>query len=369
MLSQITLSYFGRETKRFEIPRLEVLFAEVVYRADQRLVPALGQEAYYQFYYLLGKYFAPKRILEIGTRFGYSLIALAKGSRCDYAKSIDLQSYQNPFGMPSQRVASENLKACCPWLRTEFLVGDSRGITLGAEEQFDLIHIDGAHSADGCRDDILQFWPQLAPNGVMLVDDLDQGSVRNGYAQAKKLIAATEAFFPTKHGCGMLWKKPESLTASRQNSRIKTQDSVHSGRKTAEPIPGMVLGCARKVFACPGTFFGCARMIAAYPGMIPACRGMNLGYARMILACARKFLACAKTFFARPGKFPRYAKKFFACAGKVPACPGSFPACYRKYFGRRVFTTTNQPERRLTTWQNAIICHPMTRRFYSSTTS
>jgi len=206
MISEITLSYFDRPTKKFDIPPLDSIFAELVYRADQRLVPALGQQAYYQFYYVLGKYFAPARILEIGSLFGYSLIALGKGSHCERVKSIDLQCYKNPFGIPSQQVAAENLKACCPWVRAEFIAGDSQKIKLAESETFDLIHVDGAHSTVGSREDIIKFWPHLAPNGIMLVDDLDQGSVRDGYTQAKSAIAATSAFFPTKHGLGMLWK-------------------------------------------------------------------------------------------------------------------------------------------------------------------
>jgi len=208
MTSQITLSYFNRPTKKFDIPSLDSIFKELVYKADQRTVPALGQQAYYQFYYLLGKYFSPARILEIGSLFGYSAIALAKGSCCGFFKSVDLQCYANPFGIPSQQVARENCCRSCPDARWEFMKGNSHTINLGTSEQFDLIHIDGDHSADGCRDDILKFWPHVAPDGVMLVDDLDQGSVRNGCAQAKEVIGATEAFFPTKHGLGMFWKKP-----------------------------------------------------------------------------------------------------------------------------------------------------------------
>jgi hypothetical protein len=156
------------------------------------------------------------------------------------------------------------------------------------------------------------------------------------------------------------------------------QQSAFSYQRTtaAAGLPGAVLAYTRMNFACPGIISGHARRVSVFRRMNFAYAGMILGYARMILACARKFLGCAKTFFARPGMFSGYAKKFFACAGKVPAyrwmnlaCPGSFPACYRKSFGRRVFTTTNQQERRLTTWQNAIICHPMMRRFCFSTIS
>ena len=186
MTSQITLSYFDRPTKKFDIPPLDSIFAELVYRADQRRDPALGQQAYYQFYYLRGKYFAAGRILGIG--------------------SVDLQCYKNPFGVPSQQVARDNFHRCCPGVRAEFVKGNSHAIAFPVSDLFDLIHIDGDHSANGCRDDIIKFWPHLAPDGVMLVDDLDQGSVRNGYAQATSAIAATSAFFPTKHGLGMLFK-------------------------------------------------------------------------------------------------------------------------------------------------------------------
>lgn len=206
MTSHLTLSYFNRPTRRFPIPTLDSIFANLAHRAEERFAPAMKQQTYYQLYFLLGKYFAPRRTLEIGTLFGYGGIALVKGANCLFFKSIDSQSYENPFGIPTQQVARENFAGCCPQTQTEFVIGNSHRIALRSEEIFDLIHVDGDHSTAGCRDDILKYWPHLVPDGVMLVDDICQGSVRQGYAEALARLGAPSAFFPTNHGCAMLWK-------------------------------------------------------------------------------------------------------------------------------------------------------------------
>jgi len=39
-----------------------------------------GMDDYYNYYYSYGRHFAAKNILEIGVRYGYSLISLVKGA-------------------------------------------------------------------------------------------------------------------------------------------------------------------------------------------------------------------------------------------------------------------------------------------------
>lgn len=48
------------------------------------------------------------------------------------------------------------------------------------EEQFDLIHIDGDHSAEGVYQDLILCHPLLKKGGIMWMDDIELGSVKEG---------------------------------------------------------------------------------------------------------------------------------------------------------------------------------------------
>jgi predicted O-methyltransferase YrrM len=207
--SQVALGYFGRELRVMDVPELSELFGNLVYRAPQDMVPALYQRRYYEDYFLLARYFSPGSILEIGTRFGYSLIAMCLGARAGRIVSIDMECYENRFDAPTQLIAQRNLAACigagAP--QVEFIVGDSHQVEI--IEGFDLIHVDGDHSEAGARDDILKFYMHLNPGGVMMIDDLDQPTVFAGCRAALaelQLPGDKIAYYPHKHGLAMLRK-------------------------------------------------------------------------------------------------------------------------------------------------------------------
>ncbi|MCG2710984.1 MAG: class I SAM-dependent methyltransferase [Candidatus Omnitrophica bacterium] len=140
----------------------------------------LGMDDYYNYYYSYGRYFSPKNILEIGVRYGYSLISLVKGaqeSKCfANAVGIDNQSYERG----SERVAYENIKSVTDEFK--LINADSQKITdlgkLVGDMRFDLIHVDGDHSYKGCLHDLNITKEILADNGVIIIDDIFLGSCR-----------------------------------------------------------------------------------------------------------------------------------------------------------------------------------------------
>jgi hypothetical protein len=209
--SEVTLWYFDGPCQLLPVPEHDEIFDGLVYRAPVEMVPALYQRRYYEDYFLLARYFGPRSILEIGTRFGYSLIAMCRGASPALQRvvSIDLESYENCFDQPTQAVARRNFDACVGPAEPsrQFIVGDSH--TVEVAETFDLIHVDGDHTEAGARDDIVKFFERLSPGGVMLVDDLDQPPVLNGFLAAVAalgLAGRQVAFYPHKHGIGMLQK-------------------------------------------------------------------------------------------------------------------------------------------------------------------
>lgn len=50
--------------------------------------------------------------------------------------------------------------------------GDSKEKVPEIKEKFDMILVDGDHSADGCTIDMVNAWRLLNPGGIMLVDDI-----------------------------------------------------------------------------------------------------------------------------------------------------------------------------------------------------
>ena len=48
---------------------------------------------YYEIYYAISKYYKPSSILEIGVRYGYSLISMILGSNVNYVEGWDIDLY------------------------------------------------------------------------------------------------------------------------------------------------------------------------------------------------------------------------------------------------------------------------------------
>lgn len=139
-----------------------------------------GVKDYYNYYYSYGRHFSAKNILEIGVRYGYSLISLVKGAQDSKsfigAIGIDNQSYESG----SESIAFGNIKSVTD--KFKLLNADSQAITdlktLVGDRRFDLIHVDGDHSYKGCLHDLTITKEILADNGVIVIDDIFLGSCR-----------------------------------------------------------------------------------------------------------------------------------------------------------------------------------------------
>lgn len=142
-----------------------------------------GKEAYTKFayYWAYANYFKPETILEIGVRHGYSLLSMALG-HSDHIPIFTTKEgetnhiYKTPYmlGIDSAKEATfENVQK---WESEYGLYGlhlyegDSKNITK-FEAAFELIHIDGDHTPEGCLNDLKLCWPALEKGGVLIVDD------------------------------------------------------------------------------------------------------------------------------------------------------------------------------------------------------
>ena len=209
---QVTLSLFDGRIVVAPYPPCSELFAGLAFAPDPGVVPASVEENYYQFYFSVGWALQPETYLEIGTRFGYSMIAVARGaSGLSRIVSCDLQSYDNPHGLPSQQIAEKNLRSAGYTRDATFLADDSRRLLSHiAGETFDLIHVDGDHSFDGACHDIRMCFDLLKPGGTMLIDDVDQPEVLAAVDRCVEDLGVAErdrGFVPTKHGLSMIRRR------------------------------------------------------------------------------------------------------------------------------------------------------------------
>lgn len=176
-------------------------------------IPALSELTFYQHYRLLGQQKKPKNILEIGSRYGYSLASLLKGAGCDNVDeivSIDLENYGNQFNKSSQEIAEANIKSVGYRGKSTFHKGNSANYKqfILPQQRFDLIHIDGDHSYAGAKRDMENAWDNLERGGTMAVDDMDNSSVYHAvedFTESKGIDHF--GFKGSKHGLALI-KKP-----------------------------------------------------------------------------------------------------------------------------------------------------------------
>ncbi len=202
---QATLYLFQECVAVANYPPCNEIFQGLPYPPSPEVVPAGFEENYYQYYFAIAEVLRPRTYLEIGTRFGYSTVAVSRGAKgLRRIVSCDLETYENPAGIPTQQVAEANLRASGYSHEAVFIADDSRRLMhYVSGETFDLILVDGDHSYEGCLADLTTCSALMAPGGVLMVDDIDQPpvfeAVRDWMRQAN-ISAGSQSFIPTKHG-------------------------------------------------------------------------------------------------------------------------------------------------------------------------
>lgn len=119
----------------------------------------------YEWYVAVGRYFKPVKILEIGVRYGYSLMALAIGANAKVLKGYDIEEYEPGSNARAVEAISQRLKGA----KVSIELCNSQELT-ELPEQFDLISIDGDHSYAGTLHDLEL---TLGKCKVAVIDDYD----------------------------------------------------------------------------------------------------------------------------------------------------------------------------------------------------
>lgn len=153
---------------KFEYWCENVLHPEDVHPWEFR-TPEFYEE--YRVKYAIAKLVKPKRILEIGVRFGYSarsfLFAAPKASYLGL--DIDEPSWGPYSGVP-RLWATERLRELYPYNSINtYKIDTQKEKPSFVSESFDFIHIDADHSYEGALNDMENFWPFCS--NTMVVDD------------------------------------------------------------------------------------------------------------------------------------------------------------------------------------------------------
>lgn len=165
----------------------------------------------YLWYAAIGTSLYPRRILETGTRYGYSLWALIQDQPLKVPGFI--------YSVDDQRDGEDTLgvfQAFFVNLSSITLTIDRRdtqSIKDLTEETkgyapFDLAHIDAWHTEQGCYHECSLALPLMAPGSFIVVDDANPGCVRDGAERFCREHGLAFEFLPTLNGM-LLIKVPD----------------------------------------------------------------------------------------------------------------------------------------------------------------
>jgi hypothetical protein len=179
---------------------------------------------YWNGWYALSKLKMPRAVLEIGTAFGFSTIALARGAgkHLKVLVSLDLGNFgrvlagegvseiDNLFFVREgiRRYIREsgaefeylqfqvntqpppftdndgNPVHCLHWME------DGRLVELLDRTRFDLILLDGKHTEDGLYNDLVAFFPYASARSLIICDDLQH---RDAFASWKRFVTTDQS--------------------------------------------------------------------------------------------------------------------------------------------------------------------------------
>lgn len=130
----------------------------------------------------LAKVAKPKRYLEVGVRRGFSLAIVA--SRCKTAHLVGIDLWiPNYAGVanPGPDFVREQIALTGHKGELDLVSGNSHQVLPTLTDQFDLIFLDGDHTAEGVYQDVITGLNRLLPGGYLIVDDLHDDGARAGW--------------------------------------------------------------------------------------------------------------------------------------------------------------------------------------------
>lgn len=160
---------------------------------------------YYPYYAAIASVLEPRRVLEVGTRLGYALVAMLVGfPGVERVVSVDDESEEGA----SQTEAEANVRSLGYAGETDFLAADSLEAldALAAYDRFDLVHLDADVARDRVETAVRRAWQLLSPGGCLLVDDVSYiPGVGSAFETARYSLRGSDycTVLPTLRGLGL----------------------------------------------------------------------------------------------------------------------------------------------------------------------
>lgn len=193
------------------------VLGDVVRPADERAEWVTGANNYV-WYHLVGAYYRPRRVLEIGTRYGYSLWAVLKGA--GFVGGVGTGGQHPPPEVTCYDAEVDDdvepLRFVEKWFGRRgvevraFRQDTQKLIALDVPDPVDYALVDADHSYVGCLHDCELAWAALRPGGVLAVDDTEPGGEVRRAAEAFCLGRGVPwAYLPTFRGLHLVRKPTE----------------------------------------------------------------------------------------------------------------------------------------------------------------
>ena len=186
----------------------------------------MNSENYYPILNNLMVDMKPKSVLEIGVRYGYSGISFIHGNGIKKYVGIDYERYDSD-SINKAKINFDYLKTIDDF-EYELIFKNTQELTdlnFLNGQTFDIIHVDGDHSFEGCTCDIFNFWNVLNIWGYMLIDDsIFYGSVKDSIKTALKTLDEPNYNVESFRGTWVIKKTKDArfdITQSKRNE-IKT---------------------------------------------------------------------------------------------------------------------------------------------------
>jgi hypothetical protein len=161
----------------------------------------------YTWFWAIGHYYKPKKIVEQGTRFGYSLKAFVSGAGhapSEYSISVydmECDGFKPLTVMEDYFINKLNIKNL-----TVHRVNTQSINDLGVTD-VDLAMVDGEHTESGCLHECQTAWAALRHGGVMVVDDAHDEGPKAGTMRFCALHGVSPVYLPSFRGIYLIEKK------------------------------------------------------------------------------------------------------------------------------------------------------------------
>lgn len=203
------LSLDAREIRSSAIDVLVSQFLDALLRRRDFSAPSAWLRHWSSIHALMSLQ-RPRRFVELGTHYGFSLVAAAKAAQyfevdCELI-GIDSWSGDHQAGFYTQEVYDSVLDSVLQErLSTTFLMKGSFEAALSQFEDgsIDMLHIDGLHTYSSVAQDFTSWLPKLSKEGIVILHDTQ---VVDGDFGVHRLWKSLEASFLTinlLHGHGL----------------------------------------------------------------------------------------------------------------------------------------------------------------------